>query len=46
MVYMVGLFLKLDEMTIQKNIQRAYEYVNNHEMPTNFFIGMNANGEA
>ena len=33
-LYIIGEFSKLDEATIQRDMQRAYEYVDSHEMPT------------
>ncbi len=32
-VYIIGLFSKLDEMTIQTNIQRAYDFLREHSFP-------------
>jgi len=36
--YLVGVLSKLDEMTIQKDMARAYEYVDSHDMPTIFLL--------
>lgn len=33
-VYAIGLFARLDPLTIQINMQRAYEYIKNHDMPS------------
>jgi len=34
LIYMVGILSRLDESMIQRNIQRTYEYVDSHDMPT------------
>lgn len=35
---MIGLLLRLDEMTIQKNIKRAFNFANTHKLPKNEFF--------
>ena len=36
--YVLGEFSKLDEATIEKNIARAFDFVNSHELPTIFLL--------
>ena len=37
-VYTIGIFSRLDEGTIQRNIRRAYDFLDSHTLPTIFMM--------